>query len=127
MPGPGRNDSIGTICAMAAIFAPPISRHKCAVRQFSTPRGSRASPADNPAMPLLDAALLLSLVLPVGLALFFRHRALHGRDELAARWFAFARRLAMLSSAAPVVWILLLLEKLRQTPFFRNELGDGVF
>lgn len=87
---------------------------------------ARAGPADNPAMSLLDAALGLALVVPVALALFFRDRALRGRDELAARWFAFARRIHLLSAAAPVVWILLLLEKLRQTTFLRNEFGDGM-
>ena len=77
-------------------------------------------------MSLLDAALVLALVVPAALALVFRHRALRGRDELAARWFAFARRIHMLSAAAPVVWIFLLLEKLRQATFVRNELGDGM-
>lgn len=77
-------------------------------------------------MPLHDAALLLALVLTAGLALFFRHRALHGRDELAARWFAFARRIHTLSAAAPLAWVLLLLEKLGHTALLPDETGGGM-
>lgn len=79
-------------------------------------------------MPLrpLDLALPVVLFMPIVFALVFRHRALHGRDELAARWFAFARRIQMLSAVAPVAWILLLLEKLRRSAFLGYEPGDGV-
>jgi len=74
---------------------------------------------------ILDLLLVVAFIAPLALAVGFRHRALAGRDELAARWFAFARRNQFLAAWGPLVWVALVLEELRQPSLLQLEIGRG--
>lgn len=75
----------------------------------------------------IDLLLPVAFFAPLAAGLFFRHRALTGRDEIAARWFAFARRTQLLAAYTPLLWIGVFLTALRQPSLVRVLVGTGPF
>src|SRR6185503_4077502 len=83
--------------------------------------------ADNPVMSPAACTLVMigAATLPFALELLARDRALRGMDELAARWFAYARRHQLIGMAATLGWITLMIQLIDQPSPLQAMLANG--
>ncbi|MEO5618967.1 MAG: M48 family metalloprotease, partial [Candidatus Eisenbacteria bacterium] len=75
--------------------------------------------------PAVSASVLVALLLPLLLATLARQRALRGRDDVEARWFCFARRIHTLIQISPLVWLIVAMQAVPQTPLLFGYLRHG--
>src|SRR6266545_5684309 len=83
--------------------------------------------ADNPVMSPAACTLVMicAATLPFVLELLARERALRGKDELASRWFAYARRHQLIAAGTVLGWITLMIQLIDQPSPLRAMLSRG--
>ncbi len=69
--------------------------------------------------------MICAATLPFVLELLARERALRGKDELASRWFAYARRHQLIATGTVLGWITLMIQLIDQPSPLRAMLSRG--